>query len=231
MSLKGKVAILTGAGKGIGRSIALSFAQEGMDVVLAARTRSDLDSVAKEVQDRGKAALAVPTDVSDEQQVARLITSTVERFGKIDILVNNAGVGVFKKVVDLRPDDFDRMWEVNVRGAYLCSRAALPYMMKQNSGVIVNVASLAGKNAFVGGAGYAATKWALRGFSQCMMLEVREYNIRSITVCPGSVDTEFGAKIKPRALLPQDVADAVLFAVKLPGRAMASEIDLRPTIP
>lgn len=231
MSLRGKVAVVTGAGKGIGKSIALSIAEAGANVVLAARTRSDLKSVAKEIEGHGGTALVVPTDVSDEQQVTRLVATTVERFGGVDILVNNAGIGVFDKVVDLKPDDFDRMWNVNVRGAFLCSRAALPYMIKQNSGIIINVASLAGKNAFIGGAGYAATKWALRGFSQCLMLEVREHNIRTITVCPGSVNTEFNSTTKPRALQPQDVADAVLLAVQLPERAMASEIDLRPTIP
>ncbi len=231
MRLEGKIAVVTGAGKGIGRSIALTLAKEGADVTLAARTRSALDTVAKEVEERGRSSLVVPTDVSDDHQVSRLIASAVERFGRIDILVNNAGIGVFNKVVDMTPDEFDRMWQVNVRGVFLCSRAALPYMMKQKSGIIVNLASLAGKNAFVGGAGYAATKWALRGLSQCMMLEVREYNIRTVTICPGSVDTDFGSKAKPRALQAQDVADAVLLAVKLPERAMASEIDLRPTIP
>lgn len=229
--LKDKVAIVTGAGRGIGESIAVSLAREGADVALAARTRSELDAVAGKVRELGTNPLVLPTDVGDEPQVERMVSSTADRFGKIDILVNNAGVGFFSKVVDLKTEDFDRMWTVNVRGVFLCSRAVLPHMIKQNSGVIVNIASLAGKNSFVGGAGYAATKWALRGFSQCMMLEVRQHNIRTVTVCPGSVDTDFSPKAKPRALRAEDVADAVLFAVQFPERAMASEIDLRPTIP
>jgi NADP-dependent 3-hydroxy acid dehydrogenase YdfG len=153
----------------------------------------------------------------------------------LDILVNNAGIGRFAPVKELSLSDFDAMWNVNVRGLFLCTQHAVRMMETQRGGVIVNISSLAGKNAFVRGAGYAATKWALMGFAKCLMLEVRERNIRVVTVCPGSVDTTFSHPSEsPRAeklIHPQDVADTVLAAITIPARSMVSEIDIRPTNP
>ncbi|MEX0602339.1 MAG: SDR family NAD(P)-dependent oxidoreductase, partial [Bacteroidota bacterium] len=159
-----------------------------------------------------------------------------QSFGRLDILVNNAGIGRFAPVRDLSPADLDAMWNVNLRGVFLCTKRALPIMERQRGGTIVQMSSLAGKNAFVNGAGYAATKWALMGFSKCLMLEERGFNIRIVLVCPGSVDTGFSPADKDPArsdkiLSPGDVADAVLTAVSLPARSMMSEIDLRPTNP
>jgi 3-oxoacyl-[acyl-carrier protein] reductase len=132
--------------------------------------------------------------------------------------------------------DFDQMWNLNMRAVMVVTQHALKMMEVQKSGAIINVASLAGRNAFVGGAGYAATKWALIGFSRSLMLEVRERNIRVITICPGSVDTSFSPSPKEpsrseKILHPQDVADTILSALMLPDRAMVSEIDIRPTNP
>ena len=147
--------------------------------------------------------------------------------------MNNAGIGFFKPVSAMDLSEFDAMWKVNVRGVFLMSKAVLPSMTKSHRGAIVNIASLAGKNTFKGGAGYGATKWALRGFAGSLMLEVREHNIRVVTIFPGSVDTSFSSSGKrgPQITQPEDVADAVIFSVTAPERSMFSEIDLRPTNP
>lgn len=230
--LVGKVAIVTGAGKGIGRAIALSLAEAGASVVLASRTESELNALGKKIQQNGGTAFAIQTDVSKSIEISRLVNSTLEKFHRIDILINNAGYGVFSKVVDAREEDLDGMWNVNLRGAFLCSKAVLPTMMRQKSGEIINIDSLAGKNTFVGGAGYSATKWGLLAFSRTLMLEVREYNIRVVTICPGSVNTDFSdhSKNAMAIIQPEDVADTVLFALSMPARSNVSEIDIRPTI-
>jgi 3-oxoacyl-[acyl-carrier protein] reductase len=236
MNLRGKVALVTGAGRGIGRAIAHALAGEEADVILTARTLKELDKVRQEIVSKGGNAEAIVTDLTKDADIDSLFSEVKKLYGRLDVLVNNAGVGHFAPVRSLRVSDFDAMWALNVRALFLCTQKAIPIMEKQKAGVIVNISSLAGKNAFVNGAGYAATKWALMGFSKCLMLEEREYNIRIITVCPGSVDTSFSPLDAKREnaekiLKPQDVADAVLAAVTLPERAMMSEIDLRPTNP
>lgn len=232
-TLSGQVAIVTGASRGIGKAIALALAGHGARVVLAARTVRDLEAAAAELRSAGHAAIAIPTDIGVEKEVEGLVSKTLESYGRIDILVNNAGVGVFKPVVEMDISDFDRMWSVNMRGPFLATRAVLTHMLKARSGQIVNISSLAGKNSVKNGAAYAATKWALRGFASSLMLEVREANIRVITVFPGSVDTGFSSTNKRGSNItqPEDVADAVVFAVSAPARSMFSEIDVRPTIP
>lgn len=231
-SLKDSVAIVTGASRGIGKSIALSLAKAGSKVVLASRTQKDLAVTAEEIQSHRGACLSIVTDVSDESEVSRLVKKTISAFGRIDVLVNNAGYAVISNVVDAKTKDYDGMMDVNLRGVFLCSRAVLPSMIQQKSGAIVNIASLAGKNAFVGGAIYSATKWGLLGFSRSLMLEVRDYNIRVVTICPGSVNTAFSdhTKDSENIIQPQDVAEAVLFALTMPARSNVSEIDIRPTI-
>lgn len=231
--LDGKVAIVTGAGRGIGRAIASSLAGEGAQVVLAARTKQELDTLAAELKAVGSKALGVPTDVSEPDQVERLVSQAIRDMGRIDILVNNAGIGVFKPVAEMSLSEFDLMWRVNMRGVFLTTRAVLPHMLRAKRGDIVNIASLAGKNSVKGGAVYASTKWALRGFAASLMLEVRESNIRLVTIFPGSVDTTFSSSGRrgPEITQPEDVASAVLFAVSSPARTMFSEIDVRPSIP
>jgi 3-oxoacyl-[acyl-carrier protein] reductase len=232
-ALTGRKAIVTGAGRGIGMAIARALAGEGAQVVLAARTRSEIEALAVSVRKGGGVAWAVPTDITDEVQVRRLVEEAVHCMGGIDILVNNAGMGIFKSVVDLTAEEMDRMWMVNVRGVFLATRAVLPHMIARRKGDIVTIASLAGKNIFTGGAGYAATKWALRGFMGSLMLEVRQHNIRTLTVFPGSVDTGFSPKSQSGQHItqPEDVAQAAVFALSSAARTMVSEIDLRPTNP
>lgn len=235
MKLKGSVALVTGAGKGIGRSIALSLAGQGACVGLNARTESDLKAVRSEIESGGGTAEVLPADLRDDGAIRDLFRRMDERFGRVDILVNNAGVGKFAPVRNLTVEDFDAMWSLNMRALFLCTREAVERMEKKGGGAIVNISSLAGRNAFIGGAGYAATKWALIGFSRCLMLEVRDKNIRVVTVCPGSVDTGFSGPRDPekaaKILAPEDVAEAVMAALTLPARALMSEIDIRPTNP
>lgn len=236
MNLNGSVALVTGAGRGIGRSIALSLAKEGAEVVLTSRTGAELDQLKKEIESIGGKACTIPADLTVDVQAIKLFEEFRLKYARLDILVNNAGIGIFAPVRSLSVEEFDRMWHLNMRAVMLMTQHALKFMETQKSGAIVNVASLAGRNAFVGGAGYAATKWALIGFSRSLMLEVREQNIRVITICPGSVDTSFSPTPKEpsrseKILHPQDVADTVLAALMLPDRAMVSEIDIRPTNP
>ena len=178
----------------------------------------------------------VVADVADEGAVERMVSETLKAYGTIDGLVNNAGIGRFASVASMTTEDFDAMWGVNMRGVFLCTRGVLPTMTSRATGDIVNIASLAGRNAFTGGAGYAATKWALIGFSRCLMLEVRDKNIRVITLCPGSVATDFAGPghhaANAHAIPSADsIAAVALDAVRMPRNTMVSEIDIRPTNP
>jgi len=236
MKLTGQIAVVTGAGRGIGKAIALTLASHGATVVLVSRTLGELEQVQKEISSKGGTAAVIRSDITRDQEVSELFAAVKRQFGRLDILVNNAGMGKFQNIRNLKVEEFDAMWSLNVRALFLCTQHALGIMESQKNGLIVNISSLAGKNAFVGGGGYAATKWALMGFSKCLMLEERQYNIRVITVCPGSVETTFSdheseAARADKILSPQDVADTVLSAILMPPRAMVSEIDIRPTNP
>lgn len=228
-----KVAIVTGAGRGIGKSIAIALAENGVDVALVSRTLSELKSNADIIEKIGGKALPIVADISNEQHVDRMVQEVVTKFGKIDILVNNAGVGYFSKVAEMKLEEFDQMFSVNMRGLFLATKSVLPYMIKQKSGDIINISSLAGRNAFVGGAGYSATKWGVIGFASSLMLEVRQHNIRVITICPGSVNTSFSDTVKNPSQLPQpeDIAKVVVNALSMPRNVMVSEVDVRPTNP
>ncbi len=237
MDLTGKVAIVTGASRGIGRAIALGLARAGTHVVLAARQESLLQQVAQQARQHGVEAAIVRADLREEKEITRVIGTALERFGRLEILVNNAGLGYLKPVADLTTAEWDEMFAVNLRAVFLATRAALPHLRRAGESFVVNVASLAGKNTFVNGGGYTATKWGLRAFSQCLMLEERKHGLRVLTICPGSVDTEFGSgRATPRPpqrdiILPEDIVEAMLCALKLPQRSMISEIDIRPSNP
>ncbi len=225
MKLKGLVAIVTGAGRGIGRATAGLYAREGAKVALAARSPLELQAVTAEIEDLGGEALAVPTDVRDRAQVLRLVERTRERFGPVDILFNNAGVARHGYLVDITEEDWDLTFDVNVKGIFLCTQAVLPEMIVRHRGNIINVASGAGLRGSAWKVAYSASKFAVVGFSESLAQEVGVHGIRVNTICPGPVATEMRAKNYPfekPGLLPraEDVADLALFLASEESRTI-----------
>ncbi len=238
MGLKNKIAVITGASKGIGKAIALALAAEGAKLAISARSADLIGMTAREIKKNGNDVYAFVGDMSDPDDIRTFTRNTVDHFGGIDVLINNAGVGYFKTVAEMDLQTWDKMFNLNVRGMFIMTQSSLPYLRKAAGAAIVNIASLAGKNFFVGGGGYAASKHAVMGFSRSLMLEERKNDIRVITICPGSVHTPFfenhpdGDKIAEKNILhPEDVAQTVVQALKLPQHALISEIDIRPSNP
>ncbi len=189
MKLEDKVAVVTGGGKGIGRAISLAFAKEGADVVIAARTETALKETAEEINKMGGHALPFVADISREDQVNELVSSTVRNLGKIDILVNNAGIaGPTAPVVDLRIEDWNGVIAVNLTGAYLCSKAVLKYMIKNKGGNIINIGSMAGTKGLWRRSPYVVSKWGILGLTKTLALEAGIYGIRVNAICPGLVE-------------------------------------------
>lgn len=226
-----QVALVTGAGRGIGRSIALALAGEGARVALVARTKAQLHAVQAEIEAQGGQALSLPADVSDEAAVQALVRATVQKFGRLDIVVNNAAIGVFGPLAKTRADDWDRVMAVNVRGPFLLCREAIPYLKQQPRSFIINMNSVVGVKGYVNQALYGASKHALLGLTKVLAKEVQADGIRVHAICPGGVDTEFIGDARPdldRSLLMQadEIADAVLFLVTRRGNAVIDEIHL-----
>ncbi|MCG3211559.1 MAG: 3-oxoacyl-[acyl-carrier-protein] reductase FabG [Anaerolineae bacterium] len=226
-----QVALVTGAGRGIGRSIALALAGEGARVALVARTEAQLHAVQAEIEARGGQALSLPADVSDEAAVKALVRAAVQKFGRLDIVVNNAAIGVFGPLAETRADDWDRVMAVNVRGPFLLCREAIPYLKQQPRSFIINMNSVVGVKGYVNQALYGASKHALLGLTKVLAKEVQADGIRVHAICPGGVDTEFIGDARPdldRSLLMQadEIADAVLFLVTRRGNAVIDEIHL-----
>ncbi|NNG15742.1 MAG: SDR family oxidoreductase, partial [Gemmatimonadales bacterium] len=182
-------AFVTGATEGIGRSIAFALARAGYDVGVCARHEPTVELLITELRALGVSAAGAAADVGSERPVQQVVRHVVDVLGPIDTLVNNAGIGIIKRIEDLTPDEWDATMATNVRALFLTTRQVLPEMRRRRSGTIVNIASLAGRNGFVGGTAYAASKHAVLGFSRSLMLEARQDNIRVIAICPGSVDT------------------------------------------
>jgi NADP-dependent 3-hydroxy acid dehydrogenase YdfG len=231
--LGGQTAIVTGAGRGIGRAVALALAEAGAAVILAARSRRDLADVAAEVRDRGGRALAIPTDVASADAVDVLVEQAVAQQGRIDLLVTSAGVASFGPLAGTKPADWDPMLAINLRGAMLCCRAVLPVMLRQQRGTIINVASIAARRPIAGTAVYAATKAGLVAFSRVLAEEVRAEGVRVGVVVPWAVDTPLwdsipGGPDRSRMLKPDDVARAVMLMAALPPRAALEDLTLLP---
>jgi 3-oxoacyl-[acyl-carrier protein] reductase len=232
LPLNQKVAIVTGAGRGIGRVIALTLAQNGARVSLAARTQSKLEAVQAEIEAFGGEAASLPTDVTNESEVIALIRNTVERFGRLDILVNNAGIGVFGRLTEITTEQWDRIMAVNARGPFLLCREAIPYLKQQEISFIININSVVGVKGYANQAAYSASKHALLGLTKSLAKEVHQDGIRVHTINPGGVDTELIDQARPdldRSVLmqPQEIADIVLFLVTRQGNAMIDEINVR----
>lgn len=231
-----EVCVVTGASKGIGRAIAIKMAQEGCDVAIFGRNEKDLADTQIEVEKANVKAYPYIGNVADEAFVKSSIEKIEQECGRIDHLINNAGMGIFKPLIEADFEDLRLQVEANLYGIFHFSKAVLPGMIKNKKGSIINISSLAGKNAIVGGTMYTATKHAVMGFTKSLMLEVREHNIRVAVISPGSVDSNFNSSSlarpkKENILHPSDVAETVAAIIKMPARALISEVDIRPTNP
>jgi 3-oxoacyl-[acyl-carrier protein] reductase len=237
--LKDKVCLVTGGTRGIGRAIAKILLSEGAAVAICGQRQESVDRAVAELaaetagKVRGKAA-----DVRSDEQVAELFQFVDAELGSLDVLVNNAGVGVFKSVRELSIEEWKRTMETNLYGAFYCSREALFRFGTQRGGYIVNIGSMAGANAFAGGAAYNASKFGLTGFTEAMMQDVRSENVRVSYIMPGSVATEFGGHKAHGAdhgadwkIWPQDVAEIVRMVLTLPARTLVSRVEVRPAKP
>ena len=232
-SLTGKVALITGGSRGIGRAIAAALLQQGASVAITGSTQATLDSAARELAAADR-VLALRADVRKYPDVEQAIAATVSTFGGLDILVNNAGVGVFKPVAETTVDEWHRVIDTNLSGVFYGCHAALPHLRQRGGGWIINISSLASKNAFVNGAAYCASKSALNAFSEALMQEVRYDGIRVAYVLPGSVNTGFGGLSNTKsewALQPPDVAEVVVDLIAHPSRSLPSRVEIRPAQP
>lgn len=231
-----KNAIVTGASRGIGKSVALKLAKEGYNVQIFGRDKSKLRTLANKLNKIGSESDFFIGDVADEDFVQNSVTTILKKNKKIDLLVNNAGVAIFKKFIDTSINDFKTQIDANLIGTFNFSKSVIESMIEKKNGTIVNVVSQAGKFGFNYGSTYAATKHAVLGFSKSLMLEVRKFNIRIISICPGSVDTEMIAESPihqniNQVLKPTDIAEILYNSVKMPNRVLTSEIDIRPNNP
>ncbi len=231
--------LITGASRGIGLAIAERLAaQDGQRLQLSICARNE-ESV-KRARERLESNSPVQVfgaacDVSSERDVARFAGAAEQTFGAVDILINNAGIGIFRPVHEMTTEDFDRVLAINLRGVFLMTQAVLPAMKERKRGTILTIGSLASKNGFADGAAYCASKFGVRGLMQSLFLEVRQFDIRVMTIFPGTVETEFFGAGGPtgiaRPLKAEDVAEAVVAMIHLPSHATISELDIRPTNP
>jgi 3-oxoacyl-[acyl-carrier protein] reductase len=231
--LVGQVAVVTGAGRGIGAAIAETLAELGATAVLCGRTQSALDSTAQAFAKAGGKTEVIPCDVTELRQLEYAAARVDSTFGRLDILVNNAGVGAFSQPLHkFAPEDWDRVLNTNLRGVYFAIRAFVPLMIRNRSGHVINISSLAGKNALPNGAAYAASKWGLNGLTYSVAEELRGHSIRASVICPGSTNTELSphtGKDPAKMLQPDDVAHAVAMLVTQSPQSFVSELLLRPT--
>jgi 3-oxoacyl-[acyl-carrier protein] reductase len=230
-SLKGKIAIVTGAGRGIGRSIALALSRVGVTVALTARTEKQLLAVQSEIKKSGGRAVSCPADLVDEAAIANVVKSTVKRFGHLDIVVNNAGMGIFGPLAETTTKEWDEVMAVNARGPFLLCRAAIPYLRRSKRPFIISIGSVVSVKGYIDQAAYTASKHALLGMSKSLAKEVQKDSIRVHAICPGGVDTELVTKARPdlnRAELihPDEIAEIVIFLLTRCGNAVIDQIDV-----
>jgi len=240
--IKNKIVVITGASSGLGEATARHLSEQGASVVLGARREDRIRALAAELVSKGGKALATATDVTDREQVKRLVDMAVKSYGRVDVMINNAGLMPQSPLERLKIDDWDRMIDVNIKGVLYSIAAALPLMKRQKSGHIINVSSVAGHKVRAGGAVYSATKHAVLALSEGLRQEVKPYNIRTTVISPGAVATELPDSVTEPDLsdsfhkfyeefaIPADsFARAVAFAISQPDEVDINEILFRPT--
>ena len=231
-SLEGKVAIVTGAGRGIGKAISVSLAKAGCRVVLAARTRDQVEAVQKEILSQGGDALGVPTDLTADEDIQRLVEESQAKWGAVDILINNAGWGKRASVVGASLTDWDQTFRLNLRAPMVLAKALLPKMIAKREGAVINIGSVSGKTGEANGAAYSASKFGLIGFTQSLYEEVREHGIKVAVILPGFVDTPLippnRQMDRSKMIQADDIAQTVLFVLTSPGTCCPVEITVRP---
>lgn len=231
-NLDGKVALVTGAGRGIGKAVSCSLAKAGCRVVLAARTREQIEAVQKEILSQGGDALAVPADLTVDEDIQRLVEESQVKWGAVDILINNAGWGKRAPVVSASLTDWDQTFRLNLRAPMVLAKALLPSMIVKREGAVINIGSVSGKTGEANGAAYSASKFGLIGFTQSLYEEVREHGIKVAVILPGFVDTPL---IPPnrqldrsRMIQADDIARTILFVLTSPATCCPVEITVRP---
>jgi 3-oxoacyl-[acyl-carrier protein] reductase len=235
-SIRGKVAIVTGGSRGIGLAIARGLVAEGVQVAITGRSDAHLSSARRAVEAAGPGAVETfRADVRRHDDMTRIADATAARFGGVDFLINNAGVGVFVSVSDMTPEQWSEVIDTNLTGVFNATHAVLPHLRRRGGGFIINISSLAGKNAFADGAAYCASKSGLNSFSEALMQELRYDNIRVSYVLPGSVATAFSsgdaAKGADWKISPDEVADVVVNLLRHNARSLPSRVELRPSRP
>ncbi|BBH23677.1 3-ketoacyl-ACP reductase [Paenibacillus baekrokdamisoli] len=238
MDLKNRTALITGAGKGIGKAIAVALAKEGVNLGLIARSLGDLESLQTSLSSEYGVSVHIATaDVSNKAEVDAAVGTLFQQLGAIDILINNAGIAQFGTLLDMEPEQWEQIIQTNLMGTYYVTRASLPVMIERNSGNIINIASTAGERGFATGSAYVASKFAVMGLTESLMQELRKFNIRVTALTPSTVNTELassaGLKIgdEDRMMQPEDVAELAVAALKLPQRVFIKTAGIWTTNP
>jgi 3-oxoacyl-[acyl-carrier protein] reductase len=235
--LKNKNALITGAGKGIGKAVTIALAQEGVNVILLARTQSDIDEVAKEVKALGVKSFALTADVADINSVNNAVEKALAEFKSIDILINNAGIAAFGNFLELEPAAWERIIQVNLMGTYYVTRAVLPNMIERQTGDIINISSTAGLNGNALTSAYSASKFAVLGLTDSLMQEVRKHNIRVTALTPSTVATDMAKELKltdgnpDKVMQSEDIAELIIAQLKLNRRVFIKNSSIWSTNP
>ena len=235
--LKNKNALITGAGKGIGKAVAIALAKEGVNVILVARTQSDLDQVAQEVNALGVKSLTLIADVANINSVNTAVDKALSEFKTIDILINNAGIAAFGKFLELEPEAWERIIQVNLMGTYYATRAVLPNMIERQTGDIINISSTAGLSGNALTSAYSASKFAVLGLTESLMQEVRKYNIRVTALTPSTVATDMAKELKltdgnpDKVMQAEDMAELIIDQLKLNRRVFIKNSSIWSTNP
>ena len=235
--LKNKNALITGAGKGIGKAIAIALAKEGVNVILVSRTQSDVDQLAVETSNLGVKSLALSADVSDINSINKAVTTALSEFKTIDILINNAGIASFGKFLELEPEAWEKIIQVNLMGTYYTTRAVLPNMIEKQTGDIINISSTAGLNGNALTSAYSASKFAVLGLTDSLMQEMRKHNIRVTALTPSTVATDLAMDLNltdgnpEKVMQSEDVAELIIAQLKLNRRVFIKNSSIWSTNP